>query len=182
MDEDRADILAALERGEISADEAVRRLEADETAITPVAPEEIEIPRHWPYLWTVPVTLGALGLFGGYGLATLGGWWWLLAGPILLLAATLFVLGLASIDSPWVHIRVQSDEEGGVSEFGLSLPLPLKPAIWLIKSFGGYVSSFERTSIDDLIVALEAARDSEGPIFIDVSEEDSGERVRVYLG
>jgi hypothetical protein len=140
------------------------------------------MPKRWPYLWLVPVTLGALGLFGGYGLATLGGWWWLLAAPLLLLGALIFWLGLASIDSPWVHIQIESEEDGSHSQFGLSLPLPLRPVIWLIKQFGGRIPSLEKTAVDELLVAMEVAQETDGPIFIDVHEGDSGERVRVYLG
>lgn len=182
-EEDRStDILAALERGEINADEAIRQLEGDDGPPATTAADPLDMPRHWPYFWTIPVTVGALGLFGGYGLATVGGWWWLAAGPLLALGGLLFIFGLASIESPWVHIRVQSDERGAVSEFGLSLPLPLKPAIWAIKRFGRYVPSLEKTSVDELLLAMEVANQSDGPIYVDVHEEDKGERVRVYLG
>ena len=177
-----AEILAALERGEITAEEAIDQLEGKPATSLAAQPETPEIPKHWSYFWLIPVVLGALGLFGGYGLAVLGGWWWLAAGPLLSLGAVLFLLGLASIESPWVHIRVQSNEIGSASAFGLSLPLPLRPAIWVLKRFGNYVPSLEKTSVDELLVAMEFANQSDGPIYVDVQEEDSGERVRVYLG
>lgn len=179
---ERTEILAALERGDINAEEAIRQLEGGQSSQPASPPAALDMPRHWAYFWVIPVTIGALGLFGGYGLATVGGWWWLAAGPLLALGAALFLFGLASIESPWVHIRVQSDEIGAVSQFGLSLPLPLKPAIWALKRFGRFVPSLEKTSVDELLVAMEFANQSDGPIYIDVHEEDSGERVRVYLG
>ena len=182
MEEGSEDILRALDRGEISADEAIRRLEEEPPLPGKLAPQEFDMPKRWPYLWLVPVSLGALGLFGGYGLATLGGWLWLLAAPLLLVGAVLFWLGLASIDSPWVHIQVQSEEDGSISQFGLSLPLPLRPVIWLIRQFGSYVPALDKTAVDELLVAMEATKDTDGPIFIDVHEGESGERVRVYLG
>ena len=182
---DRSDILNALDRGDIDAEEAIRQLEGDpQAASEPARPlsDEFRIPRIWTYLWLIPVILGFIGLVGGYGLAIKGGWWWLLAGPVLLAGALSFLLGLASIESPWVHIRVKSDELGSVSEFGLSLPLPLQPVSWFLKVFGSYIPGLERTALDELLVAMEVARTSDGPFFVDVREEESGERVRVYLG
>lgn len=179
---ENVEILEALERGEIDAGEAIRQLEGEPTNPGIPAAEPVDMPSYWPHLWIIPVAVGALGLFGGYGLGTLGGWWWLLAGPVLVLGAVCFVLGLASIQSPWMHIRIQSQERGSISEFGLSLPLPLRPAIWLLKQFGSYVPSLDSTAIDELLLAMEGVRTSDGPFFIDVQEEDDGERVRVYFG
>ena len=185
MESNSSDILEALDRGEIDAQEAIRQLEGNPSAAEePAEPgvEGFEIPRTWRYLWLIPVALGVIGLLAGYGLATLAGWWWLLAGPVLLTGAALFLLGLASVDSPWVHVRVQSNELGAVKEFGLSLPLPLQPVSWVLKVFGRSIPGLERTALDELLVAMEVARQSDGPFFVDVREEDSGERVRVYLG
>ncbi|MFP3853671.1 MAG: hypothetical protein ACLFWD_05185 [Anaerolineales bacterium] len=179
---ENAEILKALELGEIDASEAIRQLEGKPARSDTADKEPIEMPSYWPHLWIIPVAIGVLGLFGGYALGVLGGGWWLLAAPVLVIGALCFMLGLTSIQSPWFHIRVQSRGQGSISEFGLSLPLPLPPAIWLLKQFGGYVPSLDSTAIDELLLAMEGIRTSDGPFFIDVSEEGDGERVRVYFG
>jgi hypothetical protein len=182
MDNQSSEILAALDRGEIDAAEAIRKLEEVPVEDTRSSQPRSEFLSRWRYLWAFPVLIGAGSLFGGYQLATLGGWWWLLAGPLLVIGGLAFFLGLASIESPWVHIRIQSDEAGALSTFGLSFPLPLMPLIWSIKMIGSYVPALDRTALDELLLAMEGDQQADGTLVIDVRQDDAGERVRVYFG
>jgi len=45
-------------------------------------------------------------------------------------------------------------------------------------SFGG----LDETAIDDLILALEASLSADQPIYIEVDEGESGEKVKIILG
>ena len=44
------------------------------------------------------------------------------------------------------------------------------------------MSVLDRTALDELLLAMEGAQQADGPLYIDVWEDDAGERVRVYFG
>lgn len=184
-DHERERILDALDSGDISAGEALRRLEGDEAGVAEPSLEPAAPPRPpaWRrYGWIVLFDVGLVLTAAGIGLAAAGGWWWLLAAPLLLVGITIGGLGLGSIRSPWVHIQVDSDEDGGSRRFQIGLPLPLRPTAWLLRTFGRYVDRFDQTGLDELLMAMSGQVSADNPVVIDVHEDDSGERVRVYFG
>jgi hypothetical protein len=184
-DHERERILEALDSGDISAGEALRQLESDEappTASDQTAASAPRPPAWRRYGWIVLFDVGLVLTAAGIGLALLGGWWWLLAGPLLLVGVTIGALGLASFRSPWIHIQVDSDEPDGPRRLQFGLPLPLRPTAWLLRNFGHYVDRFDQSGLDDLLIAMSGQVSVDNPLLIDVHEDDSGERVRVYFG
>jgi hypothetical protein len=111
-----------------------------------------------------------------------GGWWWLLAAPMLLAGGTILILLLASLGSPWVHVRVDTGQKSWPRRIAISLPLPLRISAWGLRTFGVYIPGLENTSLDELLVELEGSLSKGHPIQIEVEEGDSGERIQVYLG
>ncbi|MGA9532160.1 MAG: hypothetical protein WBR18_05540 [Anaerolineales bacterium] len=184
-DGDREQILNALDSGDISAGEALRRLEADEGPVTDSV-QQAAAPRRPPawrrYGWIVLFDIGLVLAAAGVGLAILGGWWWILAAPLLLVGITIGGLGLGSISSPWIHIQVDSSEDEGLRRFQIGLPLPLRPTAWLLRNFGHYVDRFDQSGLDELLIAMSGQVSADNPVVIDVQEDDNGERVRVYFG
>ena len=89
---DTMDVLKALEKGAIDADEAVRRLSD--------APQD---PSHTPGVegrrdrWLIPLSIGLATLGVGAGLATLQGWWWLCAVPLLMVGAITDLLNITVV-------------------------------------------------------------------------------------
>jgi len=62
------------------------------------------------------------------------------------------------------------------------MPLPLRISAWFLRTFGNWIPQLRRTSVDELLVALEEGVSAENPITINVAEGERGERVEVRLG
>lgn len=183
------DILRQLESGEIDVDEAVRRLQEEEAPenmdVLPVAAESgFDPPKKWQNWWLIPMMVGLIVLVGGYLLSQLGGWWWACAAPTLLLGLVVVTLAAVSINSPWVHVRVKSKQEGSGSNVRVSLPLPLGLTSFVLRKFGRFAGdALDKTMVDEILLALEGDFKKGGdPIYIEVDDDESGEKVEVYLG
>ena len=166
-----------MEEGIIDVEEAVRRLtgEEEETA-------QPKAPRRWRAWWLIPFSIGLVLTAAGAGVATLGGWWWLCAGSLLLLGIPLLTLAAATSRSPWVHMRVDTGQESWPRRIAISLPLPIHFTAWILWAFGPRMKGLDQTAIDELLLALDEGVVSEGPIFVEVDESTTGEKVQVYLG
>ena len=180
-DPNTMEILDQLDAGEIDAGEAARRL--SEEGVQPKQQAEVpKPPNRWRYWWTIPLSIGFAMCVTGWGLSQLGGWWWVCAGPLLVLGAVVMILSAATYKSPWVHVRVKTGEDAWPRRIAISLPLPLgltaRILRWRGMSFGG----LDETAIDDLILALEASLSADQPIYIEVDEGESGEKVKIILG
>lgn len=182
------DILRQLETGEIDVEEAVRRLEEDESPPPPIGQDPsdrsgFEPPRHWQHWWLIPLMAGLVMLVGGYWLGTLGGGWWICAAPTLLIGLIVVTLAAISTSAPWVHVRVRGHEAGTGSNVRVSLPLPLGLTGFVLRRFGHLASDkLDKTMVDEILVALEGNLKGGDPIFIEVDDDESGEKVEVYLG
>jgi hypothetical protein len=179
-EQDAMDILRRVESGELDADTAADMLERKP------APEMVEraneIPNRWSGWWLIPFAITLIVIAAGISLGQLGGWWWLLAGPLLLVGGLVLILLLASLGSPWVHIRVHTGQDSWPRRIAISLPLPLRLTAWGLRVFGVHIPGLEQTSLDELLLALEEGLSGGEPIQIEVDEGESGERVQVYLG
>jgi len=180
-DQNSMEILDQLDAGQIDASEAARRL--SEEGVPPKQQAEVpSLPNRWRYWWTIPLSIGFAMCVTGWGMSQLGGWWWVCAGPLLVLGAVVMILSAATYKSPWVHVRVKTGEDKWPRRIAISLPLPLgltaRILRWRGLSFGG----LDATTIDDLILALEANLSAGEPIYIEVDEGESGEQVKIILG
>lgn len=183
------EILHQLESGEIDVDEAVRRLEEDQKPVIskvgePPAGSGFEPPSRWQYWWLIPMMIGLVVLVGGYLLAQLGGLWWVCAAPTLMLGLVVVTLAAVSTTSPWVHVRVKSNEKGVGSNVRISIPLPLGLTGFFLRRFGHLAGNkLDATLVDEILVTLEGSLKNGGdPIYIEVDDSESGEKVEVYLG
>jgi hypothetical protein len=182
------DILQQLETGEIDVEEAVRRLEDEDSPPAsmeqpPTDTSGFEPPSRWQLWWLIPLMAGLVMLVGGYWLGTLGGAWWICAAPTLLLGLIVVTLAAVSTSAPWVHVRVRGNEEGTGSNVRVSLPLPLGLTSFVLRNFGHLASDkLDKTMVDEILVALEGSFKGGDPIIIEVDDDESGEKVEVYLG
>jgi hypothetical protein len=92
------------------------------------------------------------------------------------------ILSVATNRSPWVHVRVKTGEDKWPRRIAISLPLPLGLTARILRWRGMFKGAKDETAIDDLILALEGNLSADEPIYIEVDEGESGERVKVYLG
>jgi hypothetical protein len=187
MGSERLEILKMLEMGQIDAQEAAMLLSAlgeskavEDAGEAPVEalPPDREAPEpldtRWATFWIYPLMAGgAILLLGALVVAlvslTGGAWGWLLCGwPLLLLGLLVFVLALWS--------------EEGKRKMALSFPVPLGLAAWAIRIAQPFVPQLRDTGVDEVILAVRESASKGEPLFIDVQDDEDGERVELYLG
>lgn len=178
--EDRLRILEQIEAGEINVDDALRELQEIDAQDEAPADSLASDNKNYRFWWLIILAVG-LGVAGlGAWLGSLGGWWWLCAGPTLLMGIVASIVGLASSNSPWVHIRVHTGQDSWPRKIAISMPLRL--SAWLLRRFGYRVPQLKGTSVDELLVLLQEGVSAENPIYIEVAEGAGGERIEVRLG
>jgi len=180
-DQNSMEILDQLDKGQIDAREAARRL--SEKDVQPKQKDDFpNLSNRWQHWWVIPFSIGLAGGVTGWGLSQLGGWWWVCAGPLLVLGVLAMILSVAMQRSPWVHIRVKTGEDKWPRRIAISLPIPLGLTARILRWRGLSYGGLDKTAVDDLLLALEGNISSEEPIYIEVDEGESGERIEVYLG
>lgn len=178
-------ILQQLEQGQIDIEQAERLLTGEGTPQAQVSPQGVETPARWRAWWVIPFSIGiGLTVFGA-GIATLGGWWWLCAVPLLMAGVVLVTVSAATNRSPWIHVRVYNKRGGGSRKIAVSLPIPVRFTAWVVRNFGPYIKPLKKTGLDELVLALDMLQEGvskDGPLFIEVDDDEDGERIEVYLG
>jgi hypothetical protein len=197
MDEERLQILKMVESGQIQPEEAVMLLEAiegSEARSESYAPSQAMPARQgldqdresrWARFWIYPMMAGGGVLILGALLLA-----WLYAGDVatgwlvcgwfpVLLGLVVVVLALWTRRTTWMHLRIS---EGGERKMAFSFPLPLGLAAWVVRIAQPFVPQLQQMGVDDLILALRASGSRGEPIWLDVQDDERGERVEVYMG
>ena len=189
-------ILDQVNQGDISADEAIKMLEglngpasASEPGKAQSEPEQPpsisddELER-WKQWWTLPLYIGVgivvLSTFwinsayqnSGYG------FWFFCAWVPMLIGLLFMSLSWRSRSGPWIHVRVRGPRE----RVAISIPAPLGLASWALNTFGQFIPHLERTSVDEIITALEKSHKHDAPLYVQVDEGENGEKVEVFIG
>jgi uncharacterized membrane protein HdeD (DUF308 family) len=201
MENARLKVLKMVETGQIDVQEATMLLAALEEAEAPDRPEASSETlaqatgpaqesgqrreNRWASLWIYPLMAGGVVLILGslvIGLvyATGAALGWLVCGWLPMLSGLMIVfLALWSRQASWMHLRIS---EGGRRKMALSFPLPLTLVAWAVRIAEPFIPQLQKTGVDDLIVALRASGSRGEPIFIDVQDDEEGERVELYIG
>jgi hypothetical protein len=193
---ERMHILQMIEDSQISATEGLRLLDAlgAEAAAEPLPAESQSAPEadleHWRRWWMVPMgvgigvlLVGALLMFAAIQSGGLGFWF---ACASLPFAAGVLIMALAagSRSARWLHVRVRTDPAANdwPHNIALSFPLPIRLTAGLLRLVGPFVPQLKDHALDELVLALAETTSAEAPLYVDVDEGDSGERVQVYIG
>jgi hypothetical protein len=139
--------------------------------------------RWWWYpLWAgVGITLvGALLMYLAYDRSGFGFWFACTWFPFLL-GVMVMALAWASRQARWLHVRIHQPEGEVPRNIAISFPLPLRLAAWIVRTFHVHIPHMERTSLDELIIALERTN-PDAPFYVEVQDDEDGERVEVYIG
>lgn len=195
---DALGILSKIDRGEISAEEGIHLLEntqseteeddekdagEDEPAHmhSKISNEEIS---KWQQWWTIPlyvgigiVVLSVLWLNSAYQSSGYGFWFFCSWLP-LSLGILLMVLSWRSKSGPWIHVRVRGPKEN----VAISIPAPIGLTSWALRNFGHFIPQLEKTSVDEILLALESTSKNNAPLSVVVDEGDNGEHVEVFIG
>lgn len=175
----RSDLLDKLEKGQLNVDQVIRALQAE----TPDRPSRERASRGSirSWWWLLIAGPGAVMVLGGTLLVRLQGWWLVPAILLLLLGGLIISLGLMSIGSPWIRLRISSPESAPLRTLGFYLPLPLRPAAWIARVLGKRTPFLDSTVLDELLDAMGSTRDPELSFSIDVEDREGGERIQVSI-
>jgi hypothetical protein len=142
----------------------------------------------WKRWWMVPVWIGvAITVFGGLfmylAMRSSGiGFWFVCASTPFILGLVLIVLAWGSRKAPWLHLRVQQPPGEKPEKIAFSMPLPIRPAAWFLRTFGHWIPSLKEQSFDELILAVGDKTGPDNPLYIVVDEQETGEKVEIYIG
>lgn len=141
----------------------------------------------WRSWWWIPMGVGVTITVGGALFMYLAwqasglGFWFVAACLPFLLGVIIMAFAWASRKSRWLHIRIQQPEGESPRRIAISLPLPLRPLVWLVRVLRPVIPQLQRTGLDELLIALETTAPDQ-PVHIQVDEGEHGDRVEVYFG
>jgi hypothetical protein len=142
----------------------------------------------WRQAWMIP-------LWAGVGVAVLGAvlmyqvqlaagvsFWFFCAAVPFALGVILMTLAWQSRTARWLHLRVQHAGEGWPRVFAISFPLPLGIVGWAMRTFGVRIPGLETTSGDELVQIIQTSTSPDNPLYVEVEDEEDGEKVQIYIG
>ena len=190
----RMEILEKIESGDFSPEEGAERLaEFGHDIDEPVIIEHMHTPRidpedtqKWKRWWTIPLWVGIgvtilSGLWMNSTYTASGvGFWFLCAWAPLSVGVMLILLGSLSNSAHWLHVRVKQPGDYP-SNVAVSIPLPTRFAAWVLRRVGRFIPGLDKTSVDEIITALDQDI-SENPLHIFVHDDEDGEQVEVFIG
>jgi hypothetical protein len=198
MNQERMQILEMVETGRISTEEALQLLEALEKAPPSgeagAAEEQKARPADVPNTgdwWLYPTIAGAVVMGVGAPLLALGFTgkaaivWSILCGWIpFSIGLAILTIGVWSRNARWLYLHI-TNTRSGTRSFSIGLPLPLTLAARVLRMLRPYVPQLKGTGVDEAILALRdglSEEEADQPFYIDVHDDDGGERVQIYIG
>lgn len=200
IDEQKLEILKKVENGILSVEEGsdlIGILENTEklgqqTEKNESSTENVHETRGatscWKAAWSMILVTGALltafsgyWMYQGYQKAGLGWGFWLSWIP-LLIGILIMVIGWSLMDSPWMRIKVKSNEEGKAVNINLYVPIPVKLAKWVFQNFNQYMPVEVRDKgIPEMLDQIERSMRDGDPFIIQVDDEKDGSHVEISM-
>lgn len=143
----------------------------------------------WRRWWWIPLTVGistivisALFMYLAYLDNGFGFWFACMWFP-LLIGILITSLAAASRTARWLHVRIQQAPGERPQTIRISLPLPIRFTSWIYHIAKPYIhiDGINNVNLDEALMALEKVS-PEQPFYVKVDEDDSGEKVEVYIG
>jgi hypothetical protein len=145
--------------------------------------------KKWRRWWAIPLWIGVgLTVLGGAllyaAVQSTGGvnFWFFCAGVPFTLGVLAIILAWQSRTAPWLHLRVQQAPGETPQRIAISFPLPIRPAVWFLRTFKPKIPAMEDQALDQVILAVGENTSPENPIYIQVDEGENGEKVEIYIG
>ena len=142
----------------------------------------------WRSFWTIPLWIGLGISLLGVALVYLASkassqvvFWMICASLPLVFGVILVLFAFSSRGWPWLHLRVHQPPGESPQRIALSFPLPVRPAAWILRTFGKLIPKLREHSIDEVVLAVGEKTSPENPVYIKVDEED-GQHVEIYIG
>lgn len=154
-------------------------------------PKRSEFPpnlKKWRYWWMIPLWVGVgITVFGALlmflALQAVGvGFWFCFAGLPFILGVAAIALAWASRNAPWLHLRVTQKPGERPQHIAISFPLPLRSSTWFLRTFGNRIHGINDQNLDQVILAANSNLSPENPVYIEINDDEDGERVELYIG
>jgi hypothetical protein len=202
--EERKKILQMVADGKISAEEATRLMRVldepaeEEIEVIEAAPgssesgsgaaEFEEVRRRALRFAVIPLWVGiiltVLSAWWMYSIQQNSGlnfWFFCMAMPFLF-GILLIILGAGSGSSRWLYVNVdRTYQHEWPRNITIALPLPLGLVGWFLKNFGSYIDGLDRTTIDEVLMAISLTKSVSEPLIINAND-NGGERVQIFIG
>ncbi|MBN1304526.1 MAG: hypothetical protein JXA13_08830 [Anaerolineales bacterium] len=200
--EEQKRVLKMVEDGKISAEEANALIKALEETSQPEieiiqpAPgkdfgtddpnlEEVvnQVRTYWHFLLWIGVGLVLLstGLMYWAIQASGYGFWFYCTWLPMLLGLLVLVMGSSGQTARWLYVRVQQKKDWpGIIVFGF--PLPLRFISWILRTFASEIPEKERETAAQVLEVLEVTSAEDGPLLVNVDDDEDGNRVQVFIG
>jgi hypothetical protein len=200
-DEKKLEILRKVENGTLTIEEGSNLIAMiDKEEAKQVEPEVLDplppmepMDKHeasgcWKAAWSMILVGGAiLTAFSAYwmyqGYANHGfGWGFWLSWIPLLIGIALIIVGWALMESPWMHVRIQSKDQHKPATYVFSIPVPFNIARWVMHNFGHYMP--EKVKSDEVLEILNQAEVSiknGEPFSVQVDDDKDGSKVDIFI-
>lgn len=197
-DENKLEILRKVENGTLSIEEGAELIgmlentQNEPQQSTPVPPME-PIEKHeasgcWKAAWSMFLVGGAIlagfsayWIFQGYSNHGFRWGFWLSWIPMAI-GIGLMIFGWALMESPWMHVRVRSNDKGKKFNFVFSMPIPFNMVRWVMEKFGQYMP--EEVNSKEVLEALDQAEASiknGEPFQVQVNDDKEGSNVDIFM-
>jgi hypothetical protein len=153
------------------------------------ASEETQRWRAWwmiPFWVGVAITVASGGLLYWAVQAAGVGLGFFLALIPFLAGVALMILTWQARTARWLHLRIHQRAGQSPQMIAISFPLPLRLAIWFLRIFQGRLPSqmgkLDHASLETLIQSLENSVSANTPFYMEVQDDEDGERVEIFIG
>ncbi|NQS91467.1 MAG: hypothetical protein HQ574_03575 [Chloroflexi bacterium] len=210
--DERLEILEMIQQGKISPDEGLKLIEAlgeswdvaqKEYIIAKAEMEgqvsgddfqsedpeiDLEDLNKWRGWWVVPFWIGVgITVLGGSLIYSVWsnrgiGFGFIASWIPFLLGISILVLGWNSRTGPWLHLRIQQKPGEKPERIAISIPIPYRLFSWSIQTFGSFVSGKDKIVLESILPVLGNYTPGDMPLSVDINDDDSNEKVRIYIG
>lgn len=141
--------------------------------------------RRW---WVVPLWIGVgitvvAGLLMYWAMQAQGiGFWFACASMPFGLGLLLIILAAQSRNARWLYLRVEQPGEEWPRTIQFGFPLPIRPTAWLLRLLKGRIPNMPDVAVDEMLLSLGRNATPENPFYINVNDEEDGEKVEIYIG
>jgi hypothetical protein len=203
-DESKLEILKKVEEGTLTVEEGADLLSILDRGINPNQSSPEILPSHspsdntpeqpptvsgcWKAGWSmillagaVLMALSAFWMVQGYQKAGLSWGFWLSWFPFLI-GIAIMTFGWILMDSPWLHIRVNSADLGKKRKFVVSIPLPLGLVTWAFRTFPNQIpQDIKDKGVEAMLDELQQSLSRGEPFTVDVDDKEDGDQVFIYI-
>jgi TRAP-type C4-dicarboxylate transport system permease small subunit len=108
--------------------------------------------------------------------------WFACASMPLILGLLLIILATQSRTARWLYLRVEQPghEWPRIIQFGF--PLPLGLTAWLLRFLRRRIPNLLDIDLDEMLSSLGRSATPENPFYVQVEDDEDGEKVEIYIG